>query len=233
MRTTTALLTTALFAAGTLARTDLEGCVSSKTIAYGGASLLWYVPGTGEICEFLDCGGGRAPPKTTVPGCDAYKGTATYSPNYLAGYGPNAAPTSSSVVASASSAAASPSVTAAPSLSSAAVSSAASATASSSSATEDDDEDDSEDDEGVDGESASASASASSSASSSSSSHVAGISNMVYSIATTPVNSQHAVATPSTTPAASTPASYTGAAGKVEAAAGVAFGGVVAALAWL
>ncbi len=41
------------------ARTDLVGCVSSETVAYGGASLVWYVPGTGELCDFLDCGGGR------------------------------------------------------------------------------------------------------------------------------------------------------------------------------
>lgn len=67
-----------------LARTDLSGCVSSTA----GASLVWYVPDTGETCEFLDCGGGRAPPKTTVPGCAAYSGTATYSPSYLPGYGP-------------------------------------------------------------------------------------------------------------------------------------------------
>jgi len=70
------------------ARTDLSGCVSSTAISPAGASLIWYVPGTGETCEFLDCGGGRAPPKTTVPGCAAYSGTATYSPSYLPGYGP-------------------------------------------------------------------------------------------------------------------------------------------------
>jgi len=73
------------------ARTDLSGCVSTETIAYGGASLLWYVPGTGEICGFLDCGGGRAPPKTTVPGCLLYSGTSTYSPSYLPGFKDGAA----------------------------------------------------------------------------------------------------------------------------------------------
>lgn len=71
------------FAALAVARTDLSGCVSSETVRYGGASLLWYVPGTGEVCEFLDCGGGRAPPKTTVPGCAAYEGTETYSPSFI------------------------------------------------------------------------------------------------------------------------------------------------------
>lgn len=74
------------FTALAAARTDLSGCVSSETVAYGGASLIWYVPGTGEICAFLDCGGGTAPPKTTVPGCAAYSGTSTYSPSYLPGY---------------------------------------------------------------------------------------------------------------------------------------------------
>ncbi|KAI1404247.1 hypothetical protein F4819DRAFT_448473 [Hypoxylon fuscum] len=81
----------AAFLAGqAVAKTDIEGCVSSKTVKYGGASLIWYVPGTGELCEFLDCGGGRAPVKTTVPGCDAYSGTATYSPSFLPGFGAEA-----------------------------------------------------------------------------------------------------------------------------------------------
>lgn len=90
----TPLLLIALAALAT-ARTDLSGCTSSATVAYGGASLIWYVPGTGELCDFLDCGGGRAPPKTTVPGCPLYSGTATYSPSYLAGYNAGAAPSTS------------------------------------------------------------------------------------------------------------------------------------------
>ena len=68
------------FAALVSARTDLSGCTSTTA----GASLIYYVPGTGEICKFLDCGGGRAPPKTTVPGCPAYSGTETHSPEFLA-----------------------------------------------------------------------------------------------------------------------------------------------------
>lgn len=67
-----------------LARTDLTGCTSTSISSPAGASLAWYVPETGEICDFLDCGGGRAPPKTTVPGCPLYSGTASYSPLYLA-----------------------------------------------------------------------------------------------------------------------------------------------------
>ncbi|KAI8950047.1 hypothetical protein F4801DRAFT_579826 [Xylaria longipes] len=96
IRTSAALVTAALLAGHAAAKTDIAGCVSSQTVAYGGASWIWYVPGTGEICEFLDCGGGRAPPKTTVPGCAGYEGTATYSPSYLPGFGVTATSTSSS-----------------------------------------------------------------------------------------------------------------------------------------
>jgi len=91
------------FAALVSARTDLSGCVSSETVAFRGASLLWYVPGSGEICDFLDCGGGRAPPKTTVPGCPLYSGTATYSPSYLAGFQDGPAAVSSTTFVSATS----------------------------------------------------------------------------------------------------------------------------------
>lgn len=72
-----------------LAKTDIAGCTSSKTVAFGGASMVYWVPGTGEICELLDCGGGRAPPKTNVPGCAAYEGTDVYTPRYMEGYGPH------------------------------------------------------------------------------------------------------------------------------------------------
>lgn len=85
------LTATLLLAASVLAKTDLAGCTYTDTVvqpsglpgydAY--ASRIWYVPGTGELCDFLDCGGGRAPPKTDVPGCPLYSGTATYSPSYL------------------------------------------------------------------------------------------------------------------------------------------------------
>lgn len=72
------------------ARTDISGCVSSATTdQWHEASLIWYVPGSGEICQFVDCGGGRAPPKTDQPGCPLYTGTATVTPSYLPGYGPN------------------------------------------------------------------------------------------------------------------------------------------------
>ena len=73
----------------TLAKTDIGGCTSSDFVVTptgGGtpfASRIFYLPDTGEICELLDCGGGRAPPKTTVPGCPLYSGTETYSPSFL------------------------------------------------------------------------------------------------------------------------------------------------------
>jgi hypothetical protein len=85
------LAATLVLAASAFARTDLVGCTYTDTVvqpsglpgydAY--ASRIWYVPGTGELCDFLDCGGGMAPPKTDVPGCPLYSGTATYSPSYL------------------------------------------------------------------------------------------------------------------------------------------------------
>ena len=78
-------LLTLLLAPLALAKTDLAGCTSTAI----GNALSYYVPGTGEVCSILDCGGGRAPPKTTVPGCAAYSGTAAYEPSYIAGWGPN------------------------------------------------------------------------------------------------------------------------------------------------
>jgi len=95
MPSITSILTVLSVSAVALAKTDLSGCTSSQTVAFGGASLIWYVPGTGEICAALDCGGGRAPPKTTVPGCAAYSGTETYSPSYLSNWGSATATASS------------------------------------------------------------------------------------------------------------------------------------------
>lgn len=85
------LLTLAALAATAIAKTDLEGCTyidavyspPGRTDIFPYATRTWYVPDTGEICEFLDCGGGRAPPKTDVPGCGNYKGTDTYSPKFM------------------------------------------------------------------------------------------------------------------------------------------------------
>ncbi|CAI6337250.1 unnamed protein product [Periconia digitata] len=114
--------------AAVMAKTDYAGCTSSAV----GASLLWYVPESGEICKQLDCGGGRAPPKTNVPGCAAYEGTETYTPSFIPNYGqatatPEVKPTTSSApgVSSAYNAISSvPSSAAAPSSSAPAVTSA-------------------------------------------------------------------------------------------------------------
>ncbi|KAG9511971.1 hypothetical protein KCV07_g9782, partial [Aureobasidium melanogenum] len=75
-----------LFSALVHARTDLAGCTRTDVSSPAGASYAWIVPDTGELCDFLDCGGGRAPPKTTVPGCLLYVGTETYKPSFLAGF---------------------------------------------------------------------------------------------------------------------------------------------------
>lgn len=85
------LAATLFLAASAFGKTDLAGCTYTDTVVQPSglpgydsyASRIWYVPGTGELCDLLDCGGGMAPPKTNVPGCPLYSGTATYSPSYL------------------------------------------------------------------------------------------------------------------------------------------------------
>lgn len=74
------------FSALVHARTDLTGCTRTDVSSPAGASYAWIVPETGELCDPLDCGGDRAPPKTTVPGCALYVGTETYKPSFLAGF---------------------------------------------------------------------------------------------------------------------------------------------------
>ncbi|KAL1302611.1 hypothetical protein AAFC00_002984 [Neodothiora populina] len=74
-----------------VSKTDLTGCTTTDVSSPAGASVAWYVPGTGERCDFLDCGGGAGPPRYDVPGCPMYTGTATYSPSYLDGYNAPAA----------------------------------------------------------------------------------------------------------------------------------------------
>ncbi|EHA57908.1 hypothetical protein MGG_05632 [Pyricularia oryzae 70-15] len=70
--TTTAILST-LFLANFGLAVDCQNrsyttCGDNKTVQY-------YDLDTGELCPMLDCGGGRAPPKTNEPCCPAYKGT--------------------------------------------------------------------------------------------------------------------------------------------------------------
>ncbi|KAH0008735.1 hypothetical protein KCU78_g11086, partial [Aureobasidium melanogenum] len=101
-----------LFTALVHARTDLTGCTRTDVSSPAGASYAWIVPDTGELCDFLDCGGGRAPPKTTVPGCLLYVGTETYKPSFLAGFSASmTAGGVGSVEASATSTSAAPTLT--------------------------------------------------------------------------------------------------------------------------
>lgn len=90
----TARALTALFISllpgAALAKTDLDGCTwieGTYTPTWDGPdpwrTRFYYDPDTFEECSFLDCGGGRAPPKKNVPGCGEYTGTASYSPMYL------------------------------------------------------------------------------------------------------------------------------------------------------
>jgi hypothetical protein len=112
MLQSTLVLIPALLASLALARTDISGC----TTTIQGQMAIYYVPDTGELCEFLNCGGGRAPPKTDVPGCPLYSGTATYSPQYLAGFVPKTTAAASTPTSTAAAAVvAAPQTTAAPS----------------------------------------------------------------------------------------------------------------------
>ncbi|KAL2194400.1 hypothetical protein P885DRAFT_80407 [Corynascus similis CBS 632.67] len=64
----------------------LSACTGMHTFGTCADGIVhWYDPNTGEICDPLDCGGGRAPVKTDVPGCAAYKGTLSpeTSPSYM------------------------------------------------------------------------------------------------------------------------------------------------------
>ncbi|EEP78958.1 predicted protein [Uncinocarpus reesii 1704] len=64
----------------------------------------WYDVDTGQICDPLDCGGGRAPQRKNVPGCPAYTGTETRatSASYLSCFTPSGA--SSTIVSMSASA---------------------------------------------------------------------------------------------------------------------------------
>lgn len=88
-------LPTALLAAlATLALA--EPCAFSRRVLTqcGDGPLFNIDPDTGAICDALDCGGGRAPPKTTVPGCPLYSGPLPSTTRFLECW----TPTSSSAV---------------------------------------------------------------------------------------------------------------------------------------
>ncbi|KAM3453625.1 hypothetical protein MY3296_003656 [Beauveria thailandica] len=135
IRTSAAVVAALSLASSAAARTDLAGCTYTDLVvkptqmaAY--ASRLWYVPDTGEVCAFLDCGGGRAPPKSTVPGCPLYTGTETYAPSYInpKTLGNGVVEAGSSVAAATTAVLATPSETASESAASATASASAAAT---------------------------------------------------------------------------------------------------------
>ncbi|KAM0553308.1 hypothetical protein ACHAPJ_007321 [Fusarium lateritium] len=51
------------------------GCSTHSFTTCEDKIIHWFDPDDGMICDPLDCGGGRAPPKTDVPGCAGYTGT--------------------------------------------------------------------------------------------------------------------------------------------------------------
>lgn len=86
-----AVLALALSLQGAVAKTDMDGCTSFTSMVtvrpepgYGNTyeTVIWFMTDNLEICQGVDCGGGRAPPKT-VPGCPAYTGTETVKPSFL------------------------------------------------------------------------------------------------------------------------------------------------------
>ena len=96
------LLTTALtllLSANPLLAQSEPCAFSRRVLTQCGDGLLFNIdPDTGEICDALDCGGGRAPPKTTIPGCPQYSGPLPSTTRYLSCWKPSAASTTSTAV---------------------------------------------------------------------------------------------------------------------------------------
>jgi hypothetical protein len=98
------MLTTTLLPLLFLAATNVaaKGCATHTFTQCADGITHWYDPDDGQICDPLDCGGGRAPPKTTDPCCGGYKGTVscvkTPTPSYLPCFAGLAKSTSSVVV---------------------------------------------------------------------------------------------------------------------------------------
>ncbi|KAK0750551.1 hypothetical protein B0T18DRAFT_129607 [Schizothecium vesticola] len=70
-----------------LASPALSVCTGEYTYSFCEPDRIvrYFDPNNGELCGGLDCGGGRAPPRTDVPGCPQYKGTELpiTTPQYL------------------------------------------------------------------------------------------------------------------------------------------------------
>ncbi|KAF5665628.1 siderophore biosynthesis [Fusarium denticulatum] len=65
------------------------GCSTHSYTTCEDKIVHWFDPDDGMICDPLDCGGGRAPPKTGVPGCAGYTGTETIGTSYLSCWKPS------------------------------------------------------------------------------------------------------------------------------------------------
>lgn len=64
------------------------GCSSHSYTTCEDKIVHWFDPDDGMICDPLDCGGGRAPPKHG-PGCAGYTGTETRGTSYLSCWKPS------------------------------------------------------------------------------------------------------------------------------------------------
>lgn len=67
------------------------GCSTHSFTTCEDQIVHWYDPDTGEVCDPLDCGGGRAPAKTDEPGCPLYTGTKVRTTSYLSCFTPSSA----------------------------------------------------------------------------------------------------------------------------------------------
>ncbi|KAF9765094.1 hypothetical protein IL306_002682 [Fusarium sp. DS 682] len=65
------------------------GCSTHSFTTCEDKIVHWFDPDDGMICDPLDCGGGRAPPKTGVPRCAGYTGTETIGTSYLSCWKPS------------------------------------------------------------------------------------------------------------------------------------------------
>ncbi|CAJ0549726.1 Ff.00g033390.m01.CDS01 [Fusarium sp. VM40] len=64
------------------------GCSTHSYTTCEDKIVHWFDPDDGMICDPLDCGGGRAPPKHG-PGCAGYTGTETRGTSYLSCWKPS------------------------------------------------------------------------------------------------------------------------------------------------
>lgn len=74
-------------------------CTSYSYTSCDDNIVHWFDPGTGEICDPINCGGGRGGPlRYDVPGCDRYTGTKTIatSASYLSCWTPSASASATS-----------------------------------------------------------------------------------------------------------------------------------------